>query len=270
MVLKKFGWLALAGLAAGAAHADLTYTTTISILGGQPFQGTSYMKGTRFRSDAPKTITITDGTRTWLINTENKTYSVVANQKLQGATGSVMEQFNQMVDLSLMASVKPGGKTRTILGQPAQNYVYSIDMKMKFKPGSGPKGITGKEPMRLPQMKTTGEIWATTALPKPPSSSAGAGSLFSNFRMLGPAGERATAAFEKVKGFTLETTLTQISTGGNMPGGGKGGKMSLKVVVTSLKTDPLPDSLFAPPAGFKQIPYEAPTLPKMGAMSGGM
>ncbi len=270
MVLKKFGWLALAGLTAGVAHADLTYTTTISVAGGQPMQAIRYVKGVQVRSEAGKSITITDGTRTWRINTEKKTYSVVANAKLEGGGNPALEQFNQMIDLSMSASVKPGGKTRTILGKPAQNYVYSIDMKMKFKPGSGPKGATGEKPMTLPQMKTTGEIWTTMALPKPPTGSAGAGSLFNNFRMLGAAGQSATVAFDKIKGFPLETTLHQVSTGGSLPGGGKGGKLDLKVVVTSLKTDPLPASLFAPPTGFKQIPYESPSLPKMSGMGGGM
>jgi hypothetical protein len=270
MVLKKFGWLALAGLAAGAAHADLTYTTTISVMNGQPMQATTYVKGERVRSETGKSVTITDGTRTWLINSEKKTYSVVTNAKLGSGANPAMDQFNQMIDLSLSATVKPGGKTRTILGKPAQNYLFSIDMKMKFKPGSGPTGVTGKEPMRLPQMKTTGEIWATQAIPPLPTSSVGASSLVSGFRALGAAGKGASDKFGIVKGFTLETTMKQSAVGGNMPGLDKARNMQIKTSVTSLKTDPLPDSLFGPPAGFKQIPYEGPSLPKMGAMGGGM
>jgi hypothetical protein len=267
MVLKKFGWLALAGLTAGAAHADLTYTTTLSGANNTG-QITSYMKGSRFRTEIAGRVTITDGTRTWLINPEKKTYSVVANQKLESSMNPMMEQFNQMIDMSLLASVKPGGKTRTILGKPAQNYVFSIDMKMKFKPGSGPKGATGEKPMTLPQMKTTGEIWATQVLPPPPRRS-NMMNLANGFRMLGAAGQSAGAAFDKVKGFPLETNLKQVTTGSSIPGGGKGSNVSVKMTVTSLKADPLPDSLFVPPAGFKQVPYEAPSLPKMSGMGGG-
>lgn len=261
-------------LAAGAAHADLTYVTRISSSAdGKGGESTTYIKGNRVRSDVggrdAKRITITDGTRTWLINNENKTYSVVANQKLQSATNPMMEQFNQMIDVSMSASVKPGGKTRTILGKSARNYLFSVEVKMKFKPGSGPKNARGDAAMRLPAMQAKGEIWTTDTLPTPPRGGQDPAAMFRNFEMLGPSGRAASAAFAKVKGFPLETILSQITSKSSLPGEEKGGKTSVKMSVVSLKTDPIADSVFAPPKGFKQVPYEPPTLPDMSG-GGGM
>jgi hypothetical protein len=181
----------------------------------------------------------------------------------------MMDQFNKMVDLSLSASVKPGGKSRTILGKPARNYIYSVDIKMKFKPGSGPKNAKGDESMRLPAFQTKVEIWTTEALPAPPRGGQDPAAMFRNFEMLGRSGRAASAAFAKVKGFPLETILSQVTSTSGVPGSEKGSRWSMKMSVVSLKADPIADSVFSPPKGFKQVPYEPPTLPDMSG-GGGM
>ncbi|MGC4047165.1 MAG: hypothetical protein QM758_25490 [Armatimonas sp.] len=275
MVLKKVGTLAiLMSIGGGIAHADLTYTTKVSAGNGRDLETTTYMKGIRVRTEAEGRITITDGTRTYLINTEKKTYSVIANKKLDSTANPMMEQFNQMIDMKMDVSVKPGGKTRTILGKPAKNYLYTMTMRMNFKPGSGPKNATGKGQMRLPTFQTIGETWTTEALPAPPASAAAMtpGAAFRNLGMLGSTAKSAAASFQKIKGFPLESTMTQKTVGGSMPGmEGKGGGRNLviKMNVVSLKTDAVDAGLFAPQKGFKQVPYEPPTMPSMSGLAGG-
>ena len=259
-----------ASLTGSAARADLTYVTKMSA-GKSGTSTTTYIKGNKLRTEAEGTTTITDGARTWLIDTTKKTFSVVANEKLGQLGGPMVQTFREMIDVKMDASVKPGGKTRTILGKPARNYVFSMSMRMSFKPGSGPKAPTGDRPATLPVFTLKGESWTTDALPVPPGllKSAGAGAMFSRLGMLGSSVEKSAAAFDTMKGFPLETTMTQGMSG--MPKGQKSPKESdrtVKFSVVSLKTDALSDALFLPPKGFKQVPYSAPTLP-MGNMGGG-
>jgi hypothetical protein len=260
---KNTGNVVLAAVIAGvsqagsAARADLTYVTKMTA-GKNATSTTTYIKGNKLRTEVDGATTITDGARTWLIDTNKKTFSVVVNEKLGQMGGPMVEQFRQMIDVKMDASVKPGGKTRTILGQPARNYVFSMSMKMSFKPGSGPKMM--------------GESWTTDALPVPPGliKSAGAGAVFSRLGMLGSSVQKSAAAFDSMKGFPLETTLSQSMSG--MPKGQKALKESdrtVKFAVVSLKTDALSDGLFLPPKGFKQVPYEAPSIPGLSGMGGG-
>jgi hypothetical protein len=256
-------------LLASPVRADLTYVTKI-VGGVSSTSTTTYVKGNRLRTEAEGTMTITDGVRTWLIDTNKKTYSIVVNEKLGQMGGPMLEQFRQMIDIKMDTRVKPGGKSRTILGKPARNYVFTMSMQMNFKPGSGPKAPTGDRAIQLPVLSLKGETWTTDAVSLAPSilKSAGAGAIFSRLGMLGSSVEKSAAAFESMKGFPLETTMTQSMTG--MPKGQKGGEArKVTFSVVSLKTDTLPDSLFQPPKGFKQIPYSAPSM-GMGNLGGGM
>ena len=56
---------------------------------------------------------------------------------------------------------------------------------------------------------------------------------------------------KSVKGIPLLTTTSQEI---------MGKRMDMTIKTTSLSEAPLPDSLFAAPAGFKQVPYETPGL----------
>ena len=257
-----------AALLSSAARADLSYATKIAS-GASTTTTTAYIKGNRLRTEAEGTMTITDGTRTWLIDTKKKTFSIVANEKLGQMGGPMVEMFREMIDVKMDASVKPGGKTRTILGKPARNYVFQLSMRMSFKPGHGTKAPTGDRPTTLPVLSLKGESWTTDAVVVAPGllKSAGVGAVFSRLGMLGSSVEKSAAAFDSMKGFPLETTLTQSMTG--MPKGQKTGgeARTVKFSVVSLKTDALPDSLFLPPKGFKQVPYQAPSIP-MGNMGG--
>lgn len=273
MVLKKVGTLAiLVSIGGGIARADLAYTTRVSIGDGRNIETKTYMKGTSIRTETSGRVTITDGSRTYLINPEKKTYSVVSNSKLESTGNPMAEQFNQMVDVKLDVSVKPGGKTRTIMGKPAKNYLYKMTMRMSFKPGSGPKNAAGTGPMRLPVIQTSGETWTTEALPSPPKSVAAMnpGAALRSMGMLGGTAKKAADSFQKIKGFPLESTATQKFSGGNIPGmDGKDRNMVVKMSVADLKTTPLDAGLFAAPKGFRQVPYEPPTLPGMSGMGGG-
>ena len=200
---KNTGNVALATVIAGAslagsARADLTYVTKMSA-GKNATSTTTYIKGNKLRTEVEGNTTITDGARTWLIDTTKKTFSVVANEKLGQFGGPMVQTFREMIDVKMDTSVKPGGKTRTILGKPARNYVFSMSMQMSFKQGHGPKAPTGDRPATLPVFTLKGESWTTDALPVPPGLRRhSAGAMGTRRSCTSCCGRRSTTATEGV------------------------------------------------------------------------
>ena len=101
-------------------------------------------------------------------------------------------------------------------------------MKMSFKPGSGPKAPSGdgNRAMTLPVLNDDRrKSWTTDAASRSRPGlikSAGAGAMFSRLGMLGSSVQKSAAAFDSMKGFPLETTMTQSMSG--MPKGQKAPK----------------------------------------------
>ena len=249
--------LAAALALSAAARADLMLVQQ-STLGGElskrlPKDGsapkqptvTTYYKGSRIRTETEQRVTIFDGQRMLMLNPEKKTYQVVPKDAAAKFTNPMMA----MMDIKADIRVNPTGQTQTIQGKKTTQYVMTMNIKLSMKPGSqgAPKGDTPK----LPTFTSKTEIWTAqfsgVTLPAAMANQA----LPSGVRSM-PFVKDITEKMKTVKGIPLLTTMTQDV---------MGKQMTVTTRTTSLSESPLPDSLFAPPPGYKQVPYEAPAMP---------
>lgn len=128
------------------------------------------------------------------------------------------------------ASIKPTGKTKVILGHLCRDYRVNVSS------ASMPGGISG-------------DIWAAPDLQRLPLPALSGSPLAA----LG-------SQWSKIAGLPLQVTLT--AAGSSM------GTTVVRTIATSIKTTPLPASVFAIPAGYQAGP--AYGNPMMGGMGGGM
>ena len=156
-----------------------------------------------------------------------------------------------MMDIKADVSVKPTGKSQTIQGKTAQQYVLTMAMKLGMKVAT--EGASKEDMPQIPPLTSKTELW-TVEFPGITLGASGA-------RQAMPAGmgnlpfvKDLTDKLKSIKGIPLQTTMTQDV---------MGKKMNVTLKTLSLSEAPLPESLFAPPAGYKQVPYEAPPMPTM-------
>lgn len=234
---------ALAALAlTGAAGADVTAVQTVTIdnpqlkammqsmspeqkaqlakfgMGGT-MTAKSYVKGSKARTDvgqATSVIVDSAARRMITLNRVSHTYST--------------QPINASAVRGAKVSLKPTGKTKTILGHLCRDYKLS----MTSASPSGPMTITG-------------DIWAAPDLPRLPASPLGSS---------GPAAAMA-AQWSKVNGMPLQAVM--------VIGGSPIGRTTVRTMVRSVSMMPVPASVFAIPAGYR--PGPAGMMPGMG---GGM
>lgn len=260
--------VAVLGLStAASADLKLVQTTTTNGELGQRMQKaagpqgmtvTMYYKGNKSRVEAGERVTIFDGQRTLLLNAKAKTYQVLPKDLATSAANPMMA----MMDIKADVSVKPTGKTQTIQGKKASQYVMNMTMQLGMKPGAmkamqaqagsgADKGASPKEMPKIPPITSKIELWTVEFAGITPSSSAmsrqGIGAGMANMPFM----KDMTEKMKSIKGIPLLTTTSQDVMGRHM-------ETTMKT--TALSEAPLPESLFAAPAGFKQVPYEAPSM----------
>lgn len=215
---------------------------------------TTYYKGSKMRLEAGETISIFDGQRLLVLDAKKKTYQVVPRD-----AASAANPMMAMMDVKAEMSVKPTGKTQAIQGKKAQLYVMTMTMNLGLKPGAlkGEGAPKGEQP-KIPPVTSKTEFWMVEF----PGVSVG-GSVRQN--MMGNMGslpfvKDMTEKLKALKGIPLLTVMNQEV---------MGRKFSVTVKTTALSEAPLPDSLFVPPPGFKQVPYEPPmTMMQRSGMPG--
>jgi hypothetical protein len=257
----------LAVLLASGAHADVTLVQKTSVEGlpesmraqraSMDRPSTLYYKGDKLRTETgTDAVTILDGERLYLIDTKKKTYAATTAERMMAESNPMLS----MVDVQTEVSVKPGGKTKTIAGKPAQNWRFTLTMKLAINATGMAQAAPGQPPPgQLPTIRIEGEQWSTTAAAVPPTArSLRALSMLQS--LVGPKGQAALRReFEKIKGLPLELTLTQTVQGVPTPANGK--PIVTRMTTVSLSEKPLPESLFALPKGYKQVPFEGPKMP---------
>lgn len=250
--------MALLALSA-AAHADLKLVQKSTMEGDlskrlqnaenapQAPTMTTYYKGGRMRTEAGDKVTIFDGERTLLLNPKKKTYQAIP----KNAGAELANPMLAMMDIKADVRVKPTGKSQTIQGKVAQHYVLTMTMKLGMKVAT--EGASKGDMPQIPPITSKTELWTVEF----PGIKLGAGTA----RQAMPAGmgnlpfaKDLTDKLKSIKGIPLQTTMIQDM---------MGKKMSVTIKTLSLSEAPLPDSLFALPAGYKQVPYEAPAMPTM-------
>ena len=222
---------------APAAYADLTMVTKTTS-GSTTQTVTNYYKGTKFRSESKDYIILVDGKgQILMLNPAKKTYMVLS-------LGN--NPMLQMFDLSSSVDIKPGGKTKTILGKPTKNYLYTATIKMSLKKAAldqmKARGAQMRQPPQMPTIVLSGENWVTEAVNVPRGAVANSLSGLSAM----PGMNAIMQKFATMKGVPLESKVTTTF---------KGGPPSLKpqtttTLASSLSESPLSDALFQVPAGY--------------------
>ena len=253
--------LAVVVLLGTNAHADLKLVQKTSMegdlskrvqgAGGPPTPPsvTMFYKGNKTRTEAGDRVTIFDGERILLLNPAKKTYQAIP--KNAGADMASANPMMAMMDIKASVDVKATGKTQTIQGKQAKQYVMTMTMKLGMKQGAG-GGASGESP-QIPPFTTRTELW-TAEFPGVTLSPSMAKQNMPGGMASMPFVKDMTEKLKTIKGIPLLTTMNQEI---------MGKKMNISVKTVSLSEAPLPNSLFAPPAGYKQVPYTAPAMPMM-------
>ncbi len=250
-----------------AAHADLKLVQQTSMGGdlGKRVQKdggapktptvTMYYKGNRTRTESGGRVTIFDGQRMLMLNPEKKTYQIIPKDAASKAVNPMLA----MMDIKADVSVKPTGKTQTIQGKKAQQYLMTMTIKLGMKntaakdaPKAAKDAPKGDVP-QIPPITSKTELW-TAEFPGLTLSGAAMSQAMPAGAASMPFVKDMTEKMKSVKGIPLQTTMTQDM---------MGQQMTVTMKTTTLSEAPLPDSLFAAPTGYKQVPYVAPSMPMM-------
>ncbi len=252
--------LAAALSLSAAAHADLKLVQQTSMSGdlGKRVQKdggapktptvTMYYKGNRTRTESGGGVTIFDGQRMLMLNPEKKTYQVIPKD----AAAKAMSPMLAMMDIKADVSVKPTGKTQILQGKKTQQYVMTMTIKLGMKNAAAKDAPKGDVP-QIPPITSKTELW-TAEFPGITLSGAAMSQAMPAGVASMPFVKDMTEKMKSVKGIPLQTTMTQDV---------MGQQMTVTMKTTTLSEAPLPDSLFATPAGYKQVPYVAPSMPMM-------
>lgn len=263
-------------LASASARADVKLVTRNTTSGAagpaarrQPGTQTvtTFYKGSKVRMETGENIILFDSAAGTMmtLNPAQKTYYKSDLKSTLGQAQGMMA----MMDFKTKADVRPGGKTKTILGKPAKNYLWTANISMGFKaqaaksgaPGGGvPPAMVGKPLMTI---NIQGEQWSTEAVKLPGTTSASSLSMSAGLNQI-PGFKPLIAKLSVMKGLPLASTTTQNFTmnmqgmggpgaGGGPAGGGQKQAMTMKTEALSLSEAPLPASLFTVPAGYKLI-----------------
>lgn len=264
---------AAAMVAVVPARADVKVVSRTSVSGGQAAarpgeKSITYYKGDRVRTESGQQVTIYDcaADRLYTLNPASKTYHVSSMKNVVTQTNPMMA----MVDMKSVVTLKPGGKTKIISGKTARNYVWKAVITMSIKKGANTGAPPGAPIPTLPTLILDGEQWTTEAV----KLSARCTRLNSAALMGGggmPAGLKPLVEkLASVKGLPLQSRMTQtMKPAKPNPGAGPPPRqMVIKSELVSLSEATLPASLFAVPAGYKQVPRPMGAL-RMGAGGAG-
>lgn len=234
-------------LAAAPAFADITVTMNLSMNMGpivSSGQATGTIKGTKYRSDAKimgqdVTILVDPVTRQPLL-LNNITKEVVVFDPQQAMAGLPVTIGE------VAASAKPLGQTKEILGRTCQGFTVEVSMPMSL----GGETVT---------MKMTGPVWLAKDGPGVAEYVAAQKALIGRGISLSPLGQgpsaKGMAEVSKVladAGITMEQEIhVALSGAGQMAQMmGQMGDMTMKMTVTAISTEPIPDAAFKVPDGY--------------------
>ncbi len=234
-------------LSAAPACADVTVTMSISMNVGPIVtsgEGSILIKGPKVRSDAKvmsqdvSTLLDAAGKQMLLLNHVTKEVTVFDPQQ---AMAGLPVTFGEV-----QASVKPLGQTKEILGRVCQGFTVEIVMPMTM----GGETLT---------MKVTGPVWLAKDGPGVAEYRSAQKALADAGLSMSPFGQGPTVKgmIEVAKaladaGIAMEQEIhiTVEGTGQMAQMMGQMGNMTMKMAVTAISTDPIPDARFQVPEGY--------------------
>ena len=254
--------------------ADVTIVTTMSIQGApagamdpaNPPKMTLRVKGMKMRTDTDAggmsmgSIADVSAKQMIILNGAEKSARILdaSTPAASGAPGVTIPKLNPVI--------KPTGQKRTIDGVVCDEYSFTMAMEMAAMSGGMQLPPEAAEMMKDVRMLFDGSFWVAKSGPgvdevvafTRASLAAGLPSLMAA-SMPGLSGgmDELMAAAAKLEGVTYLTEMTMRVEGSGQLAEmmrqqqGQGMKMTMKV--TSVSTDPIPDSMFAVPDGYKVI-----------------
>jgi hypothetical protein len=244
-----------------AGYADVTVKQTTSgkglgIAGNAP--ATTFIKGNKMRSD----VVLGDKTQTTIFDVDAQKMYIFDSKKKEADVwdmAAFAQEISKNVDVSSMkASLKPNGQSKQIAGGTAAGY----DMEVSVQ-----SAMAGNKSMMM-TVTLQGPLWIVKGAPgafdynRFYKAAVEKGWIFSDPRAAKGQPGQAKAMAEMYKqisdiGGIAYGSDVQIKVTGEGPMAGllgKLGNMSFSSTVTTVETDPLSDSLFAPPADYKLNP----------------
>lgn len=233
--------------AASPASADLGMTTTMSMnAGGMAINATmeTRLKATKMRAD----VKLMQQDMSILFDTADKQVLMVnhVTREITTADPSALGGNFPVTFGDATVSLKPTGETKEILGRTCQG--YALDMTVPMTVGS--ESIT---------MRTFGTIWIAGQGPgvdeyRAISKAAAESGFSTSFMAQGPT-MKGMVEMQKTMaeaGIPLSQELhTSLEgTGQAAAALAQMGNMTMAMTVTALSTDPIPDEVFALPAGY--------------------
>ncbi len=211
-----------------AAAEDLTIVSVMKG-GNEPMTTTQYLTADRARTSNGDTDTIVEygPGRLIMIDNKKKEYTETTFDEMTASLRKMDEEFSKLpgfVQKSMggavgQVTIQKGTATRKIAGYDCNQYTLSMGQDMVF------------------------DIWAAPALEVPVKYTE---SMKSRYAAMGPMGRRFSAMFDemaKIKGYPLSFGMSYKM---------MGKKLDTVTEATDVKKGPIPASVFAIPAGYKQ------------------
>lgn len=269
-MLKRqvFGLAAALAIASASLSADVTIVTTMSMEGGMPGmagqkppQMVTHIKGMRSATVIDTgTMTMTNivdlaNRRVIVLNSQDKTAQVFDSSSPKAEKTLPMPEM----DFKLRST----GQSRQIRGVECSEHVYEITINMDQMMGGAQVPPEAATMLAGVTMRMDGTIWSATTGPGAADymafmKAAQAKDIMELMSaMTGLAGglDQMMSATVQAPGIPYLTEVTM-----NAEGAGpvvdmmkQMGPMKMKMEVTSIATDPVPDSLFEIPDGYKTV-----------------
>lgn len=262
--------VAALALASAALSADVTIVTTISIEGGAPGmmagqqmpRMVNRVKGLRSAS----TLEMQGATMTTIVNLASRRVVMLNSQN---RTAQVFDGTAKPADKSIPVpktdiKMKPTGRTRTIQGVECSEHTYTVTVQMDQMMGGTQMPPEAAGMLQGVSMRMDGSVWSATTGPGAAEFMAYTKTaieknilevLAGNVPGLAGGLDQMMSASLQAPGvpYLNEMTITAEGTGQMVQMLQQMGPTKVKMEVTSVTTDPVPDSTFEIPEGYKVV-----------------
>jgi len=231
---------------------------------GEPVLSTAYYKGKKVRVEEGDRVVITDNETGTIVTIDSKK-KTFTTQKLADMASQV-SPFTEMLEVKVDGALKPTEMKKPVAGRETRLYAGKFTMAMSVKEGAPIPLPAGDGP--LMEIIIESEQWAAEGIQLDPKTQGpGFSPLPAGMMRMMPGMDSMMKKMTEIKGFPLSTAM-KISFQSSLPLPGIPEKpVVIKTETVSVPEDALPDTLFAVPAGFKQVEPELPAFPGLGGGS---
>ncbi|MBA3886452.1 MAG: hypothetical protein H0X67_12075 [Acidobacteria bacterium] len=262
--------VAALALASASLLADVTIVTTMTMDGGAPgMMAGQQMPRLVTHVKGMKAATVVETGATTMTSIIDLTRRRVVMLNSQDRTAQVLDGTPAAADKSIPIpkmdlKVTPTGRKRTIQGVECTEHTYTMTVQMDQVMGGGQVPPEAAAMLQGVSMKMDGSVWSATTGPGAAEFMAYTKAFVDQNMMAvmasgmpGLAGgiDQMMAASTQAPGiaYLTEMTMTVEGTGQVVEMMRKMGPMKMRMEVTSISTDSVPDSMFEIPQGYKTV-----------------